>query len=205
MKTKFKNKVDIKLLLHKYLLWISMALSIFIFILGYALVIQPKLSKAKTDPNQSLQYVVQDLQSWDAKLKKLNSLTSRFKAFPPSHLRRVKEMLPTEFEAPLLYVHLDALAKANNSALLSVSVGDAGALNTEKALVDPNGFNLHAIDVQASFLLNPGNYDYAYYKQLLNAIENDLRLFDIESISYAPQMQSLDVSGKMYYLKTNEK
>jgi len=203
MPVKEKKTNRILIWISVQLTWVAGALVIILLIAGYFWVISPKIKSGQDKPEESLEQVRSDLSAQQAKLNQLSDLIQDYKSLSPAHFKKIEEFLPTSNDGPIIFTHLDALARANNSALLSVSVSE---LNEREAIEQKvKGeldlpANIKVIDVAAEFLMTPGAGNYPFFKQLITSIENNIRLLDIEYIDFSPTMESININAKTYYL-----
>lgn len=201
-----KNNIFLKIL-SRYIYWIASLLAIALVVAGYVFVLQPKISKYKNTPELTLEYQQQILNERQEKVQQLNNLITDYKKLPNSHFAKINELLPHANEAPILFTHLSGLAKANDTVLLNVSASELGEKDLTTVFVTEGVTtpkDLKIIDVTADFLGKVGNDSYPYFKQLVGAIEKNIRLFDIQYISFSPTLASFSFNARTYYLQNHE-
>lgn len=201
-----KNNIFMKLL-SRYIYWVAVLLAIILVVTGYMFILQPKISEQKNNPDLTLEYQQEILNERQRKVQQLNNLIADYKKLPNSHFAKINELLPSANEAPILFTHLSGLAKANDTILLNVSASeladrDLTTLFITEGVAAPK--DLKIIDVTADFLGKVGNDSYPYFKQLVGAMEKNIRLFDIQHISFSPALASFSFSARTYYLQNNE-
>ncbi len=195
---------------NKLLVWIynnlvivSSVVVIIWFILGYMFVIQTKIFESDSKPEDSIENVQLLLDARQAKLSQLNELIGDYQDLDSEYIKRLEEFLPSEKDNSILFTHLDAIARANDSVLLKAS---AASLN-EKDIINiivkedvdlPKNIEISVVDFSVLSYKNKDNY--IFFKNLLTDIENSLRLFDIEFITFSPDLESIDFSAKTYFL-----
>lgn len=190
--------------LSRYIYWVAGLLSILLIGLGYMFILKPKIYEHKKIPELTLEYQQEILNQRQRKLQQLNNLIVDYKKLPNSHFNKINELLPSANEAPILFTHLSGLAKANDTVLLNVSVSELGDRNLTTLFVTEGMAvtkNLKVIDVTANFMGKVGNDSYSYFKQMLNAIAKNIRLFDIQYISFSPTLSNFSFNARTYYLK----
>lgn len=201
-----KNNIFMKLL-YRYIYWVAVLLAILLVGAGYMFILQPKISEHKNNPELTLEYQQTVLEERQEKLQQLNSLISDYKKLPSSHFTKINELLPSANEAPILFTHLAGLAKANDSVLLNVSVSELGEKDLTTLLITESVAapkDLRIAEVTADFLGKVGNDSYPYFKQLVGAIEKNIRLFDIQHITFSPTLATFNFLARTYYLQGNE-
>ncbi len=201
-----KNNIFMKFLSH-YIYIVAVLLAVVLIGAGYLFILQPKIFEHKNNPELTLEYQQKILEERKEKLQQLNSLISDYKKLPNSHFAKINELLPTANEAPIIFTHLSGLAKANDSVLLNASVSELGDRNlttlfiTEDIVVPKD---LRIAEVTADFMGKVGNDSYPYFKQLVGAIEKNIRLFDIQHIAFSPTLATFSFLARTYYLQSNE-
>lgn len=201
-----KNNIFMKIL-SRYIYWVASLLAIALVVAGYIFILQPKITKYKNTPELTLEYQQQILNERQEKVQQLNNLITDYKKLPNSHFTKINELLPHANEAPILFTHLSGLAKANDSALLNVSASELGEKDLTTVFVTEGVTtpkDLKIIDVTADFLGKVGNDSYPYFKQLVGAIEKNIRLFDIQYISFSPTLSNFSFNARTYYLQNHE-
>lgn len=198
-----KNNLFLRLL-SKYITYVAIFLGIGLVVLGFMFILRPKYNANKAQPELTLTYQQEQLDQRKAKLDQLNDLIADYKNLPTSHFKKVNELLPSENEGPLIFTHLSAIAKAHDSALISASVNEVGGRDLVDLLINENvskPTNLQIIQVNAEFLGKSGVGSYEYYKELLDAFQRSVKLFDIENISFSPEAANFSLNARTYYLQ----
>jgi hypothetical protein len=201
-----KNNLFLKLL-SRYIYLVAILLAVVLLVVGYIFILQPKISLNKNNPELSLEFQEKVLTERKEKLQQLNNLIDDYKKLPNSHFAKINELLPLSNEAPILFTHLSGLAKANDTVLLNVATNELGnneliTLFVNEGLVAPK--DLKVIEITADFLGKVGNDSYPFFKQLVRAIEKNIRLFDIQYITFSPTLANFTFTARTYYLQTNE-
>ncbi len=201
-----KNNIFMKLL-SRYIYWVAALLGIALLAVGYIFLLQPKIFEHRDNPELTLEYQQSVLDQRQQKVKQLNNLITDYKRLPASHFAKINELLPSANEAPVLFTHLSGLAKANDSVLLNASASELGdkdliTLLVTEGVTAPK--DLRVVEVNADFLGKVGNDSYSYFKQLVSALEKNIRLFDIQYISFSPELANFSFTARTYYLNSHE-
>ena len=198
-----KNNLFLRLL-SKYIIYLAVFLGMILCILGFIFILKPKYQSNKAKPELTLSYQQEQLDKRKTKLNQLNDLIADYKKLPASLFVKVNELLPDENEGPLIFTHLSAIAKAHDSVLLSAIVNEVGGRDLVDLLIAENNTkpaNIQIIQVNANFLGKSGVGSYEYYKELLDAIQRSVKLFDIENISFSPESDNFNLNARTYYLQ----
>lgn len=181
--------------------------------LGYLLFIGPQVSAVR-------QYGAVDLSAENKRLTdradyltRLKDMLQRYDALDQTDLARFSRLLPTEADFPDLFVIVEDLVSSSDLELVSLSISP-GSATTGTA---PNGeTNPYASLAQRGDLkvLNlsisvSGGQSYDHFKAFLEKIENSLRLFNVQSLTFSPaqatqasRMESTSNSGYSINLQT---
>jgi uncharacterized membrane-anchored protein YhcB (DUF1043 family) len=198
-----KNNLILRLL-SKYISYLAVILGVVLCVLGFIFILRPKFQSNKAKPELTLSYQQEQLETRKAKLNQLNDLITDYKKLPASHFSKVNELLPDQNDGPLIFTHLSAIAKAHDSVLLNASVSEVGGRDLVDLLIAENSAkpaNIQIVQVNASFLGKSGVGSYEYYKELLDAIQRSVKLFDIENISFSPDSANFNMNARTYYLQ----
>lgn len=204
MPVKEKKMNILVIWINAHLALVAAGLVIILLVAGYLIVLGPKWRVNEDQPEFSLTRVQQELDNQQAKLQQLENLIKEYKSLPAAHFTKVAEFLPADNDAPILFTHLDAIAKVNDSALLNVAVAEVSdreliEQRVREGLNLPN--NIKVVNLTADFLVPPGSGGYPFFEDLITSVENNLRLLDIEYINFSPLLTSITVNAKTYYLE----
>ena len=181
--------------LNQHLKSIIFLLGVLIFAASYFLLWQPAWQKMNIDYSQAV--IKEKEATLTAKKKIWQSLKDTeeiYLSISPEAKARVLEFLPRDQELPNLYYNLDKLAKAAGYKIVTLVVNQETDKETnEKDSAPKKG--LQTLKVNLS-LEGSG---YQNLKNFLSALENNLRIFDLESLNWDPSDTSFEVSFKTYY------
>lgn len=203
---KKKNNLFMKFI-SRYIVYLGVLLVVVLITVGFVFVLWPKWNSHKNNPELTLAYHQEALKTRQEKLNQLNDLIADYKNLPASHFKKINELLPSANEAPILFTHLSGLAKLNNTVLMNVTANDVGdrdltTLLVTEGITTPK--NLKVVDVAATFLGKTEVDNYSYFKQLVKAIQQNVRLFDIQYIIFTPSLTNFSFNARTYYLENNE-
>ncbi len=101
-------------------------------------------------------------------------------------------LLPSDPDLPNLAVNLDAIAKSSGLILYSFSTSSTATPSSGSSL---NGAQPLALTVGLN-----GKVDYPLLKTILKAFEENLRIFEIESVAFSPSQASLNFQITTFFL-----
>ena len=186
-------------------------LTILILIVGsYYLILQPKYREVSIGGRYNLSSLQQDLENRNEYLKKLQELNDSYKNLSSSQLTRLEQALPKESDIPGLLVQLESLAFSEGVFLRGVSFSEVPqetlstrssnrtVRNNQTGASSPDQL-VRKISVNLD-LLSAGAGNYEQIKSFLAALENNLRIFDIDSVFFDPNQTVFSVNLVTYYL-----
>ena len=179
---------------------------IFWLFLGYLLVLHNKIFSEQESVSKMQMQLEQRLAQKQQQLADIDKLFQSYQSLDKSHFYKLNRILPKEAEGPLIFAQLDALARANESILMSVQVSEVSEQNLSELKLQ-QGISLppgvKVVSVEANLLGKAGREGYGFYKELLQSVENNLRLFDLENITFSPGLSVINLSGVVYYQSEN--
>lgn len=197
---------QILIFISKHFTEVLIGVVIFWLFVGYLLVLHNKIFSEQESVGKMQMQLEQQLVLKQKQLADIDKLFQSYQSLDQSHFYKINRILPEESEGPLIFAQLDALARANESILMSVQVSEVSEQNLSELKLQqevnpPAG--VKAVNVEASLLAKAGREGYGFYKELLQSVENNLRLFDLESITFSPGLSVINLSGVVYYQSEN--
>lgn len=182
----------------------------------------PKLTEIRDVGLFDLQRTREKLAVEQEILQATKALVAKYQQFNTEDLEKLRNILPDEPDLPTLFVQVEALALAAHLNLNSVGFADLAPSTTTTAPATQGLPEEKTVEetkpipvVQAAELpagikhLNvnftvSGGQGYGNLKDFLATIESSLRLLDIQSLSYAPdlggeQEESYQIRALTYY------
>ncbi|HJV33139.1 MAG TPA: type 4a pilus biogenesis protein PilO [Patescibacteria group bacterium] len=177
----------------KILVWVArhlmpsgLALVGVLLALGYLFVFRPEFARIRqADRTARLQ---QERAGKEAYLKQLDDLNAAYEAYDPEDVQRIRAMIPAEEDTPGLMAILEAAAQASDLQLTTINfaTGDTTGLSGVQGL--------GALNI--SIAVQHGNYQ--RFKLFLEALESNLRLFDVRSANINPVTSSYSMTIRAY-------
>lgn len=205
-----KNKINI--FLYKYFNLVVLCIVVIILTFGYLSFIKPKYDQINNEYKTAS--VEEDSKYLERKkyLKQLEDLKQEYQEISVVDIEKIKIMLPEEDNHEELFAQFEDIILKNGLLLTSLSISevesklvDTKALKEENDSAEDSSSNegileIKTILVSLSFL----GTDYEGLKNILSILENNLRLFDINSLSFNPGGNSTSLELYTYFLEKDE-
>lgn len=177
-----------------YFKWV-IALTVFLILAsGTFFVILPKYSLVE----KKIEAANQTLKAKEIKLtqylKNLNELNENFKAVSSDELSKINVILPDKPGVEDLYSQIEKLVKNNGLLISSLNIPPIETVSASEIAPDDNR---EAKKVRIN--LNVVGADYTSFKNLLRTLENNLRLMDVESVTFSPKEKNVSLDFTTYY------
>ncbi len=161
----------------------------------------------------SVQSVQAQITEYDSALSKADELQrlkqqllSRYNAFNPIDIDRLKKLLPDHVDNVRLVLDLDTLASKHGFALQNVVI-DAQGLTSRAADLAVIGADQSAVDSLTLKFGTSGSYP--QFVEFMQALENSLRIVDLVELTMDPDLSAqgaeasyrFDVTLRTYWLE----
>lgn len=154
--------------------------------LGYAFVFRSQLAAIKNADRVA--FLTGEYQAKDGYLKKLDDLNVEYAAFDAEDVDRIRQMIPTGMDVPGLLAMLETVSNASDVQLSGVNFAASDTTGL------PGVQGVSAVNISISIQ----HADYARFKLFLDALESNLRLFDVRSASINPAGASYTLTIRTY-------
>lgn len=174
-------KKQIENIVGRYFFIIIIAAMLLVFLLGYLFLVLPtQRTAASGDIYQASE---NEYLSLKRQLAELNELTKIYQSIDPKDIDKIEKFLPPKARIEELMKQMEVIVLQNGFFLTDLQISDEsgqdiGSVNISMGIVGPN---------------------YAGFKNLLYALESNLRLLDIKQISFDPAGRSAAISLVAYY------
>ena len=165
-------------------LFVVIFVSILLFI-SYLVVLKPKVDSTTAAISENISSHQRILQAEKTKLASLESAIADFGKIDQVDLDRVNQILPDNYDKELLFGELEEIITKNGFEPTSISISK----EDDEAKDSSNNSNAPEV-VKVSDKIGLVNInigiaaiDYAGLKNLLGALENNLRLLDVEKVT----------------------
>ncbi len=189
---KLKSKNAFNLFFNRYFNIFLAVLLVLILILSYFIFIKPKF-------NQTLQAIRANIAQQETlyaeqekKLASLKAVATLYDKITAADLNKFNAILPNDYVKEKLFGELEEIITQNGFILGSVSL-----TKTAPAEILSASESKSLGEIRAG--LKIGAIDYAGLKALLKTLENNLRLFDVTTVSFSPAGQTAELNLTTYY------
>lgn len=162
--------------------WITFSLALLIIgSMGY-LVLFPKYQVFSVQKNNDLPQLQQQLDETKARLNQISKDKVDFsKIKSNTELQKLLQILPTEQQVSNIFIQFDTMAREENFKIVNFSISeDLSKDNVRDGQALPT--NVHRIQIQTSL----AGSSYESLKRLIHMLETNLRLMDVNSLSFIP-------------------
>ena len=177
---------------------------ILIFVFGYFLLLKPKYDQINNQINLVNNQEQRDYQSKVQELQQINSLIDVYKKIDPDYVKKINSLVPVEKNREELFSQINYIVAKNQLLLSQISLASANSLDkkTEKPATTTAKDYLASGEVEkVSISISVKGATYELLKNFLSALENNLRLMDVQAISFNPKDGSASLTVNTYYLK----
>jgi len=187
--------------LNKNFKWFIVLVVIIIFTTGYFYLLKPKYEQTQKVLKIINQKKESDYQTKKKHLEKIKNLLLAYSKIRPAYIEKINSIAPTKNEE--LFTKINQLISNQGLLVQSLDIQRIGSREPQK-----NTNNKQKKDYLASgdlgaikINVNVRGTDYESFKKLLYAIENNLRLIDVQKVSFNPEGQSSQLVLLTYYTK----
>ncbi len=207
-----------------YFNWVILIIAVTILVAGFSMIIKPKYELVIRDVeivrrDKEGEYLIQK-----SYLDKLNELKNAYQNVRPEDKRKINNVLPEKVEIEEFFSNMETLILRNGLILTSLRInsadleleenkaisknkedtsssaqGQKNIYKIEEAKAETNDLSEEIGKIQIAMSIIGTDYD--GLKTLLQAIESNLRLMDIENISWSPDGNSTNLQLVTYYMK----
>lgn len=202
-----KTPAIVTKVLTDYFRWLAGAVAIVVVIIGYVVLIAPKLSEVQSSEVAKQKAAEADLKAKQEYITALKESNAKFAVTLPVERRQViDDFMPSDADFPGLLLTVKNIVAQSNLTLSSITIGQggqvavaAGAATTPTvATTDGSAPSAQAATVgginvktQDITLTVSGGTSYAAFKNLLTNIESSRRLFDVVSVSFSTALPAV--------------
>jgi len=141
-----------------------------------------------------------ELQKLQEVINKMNELVGVYKE-KETEIEKIWQILPKESDITGLLVQFESLSAQSGLFLSSINFSEVGQQQETAGLPEETQPQLPYKTLSISIKIT-GSYD--AFKNFLSNLENELRLVDVQSISFAPKGEINDIfdfslTGNVYY------
>lgn len=175
-----KLRVSIAQFFVTYYIWIVLATIVLIVGAGSYFVLLPKYRLYMLQKDSELTSLRTTLEQEKSRLEKLQNTQLQFEKFEQNeNIQKLSKVLPTKREISDLFNQFEGITQQADFTLLNLSVSEDLSENSS----NPSG-ELKSLRVQ----INVSGGGYNSMKGFLTLLEDNIRLFDINSLTFTPNI-----------------
>lgn len=182
-----KGLKGVKIFIATHLMMVSIAVFVVSLLLGYLLLYGPELKRVN---QANVANSLEEERAAKARyLEGLARLSSAYGELDAEQVESLNRMIPEDGDVPVLLAMIEAAAVNSDVNVNSISF----------ALGEPDGFAVGIADIATMNVnMSVSNASYTRFKLFLEALETNLRLFDIRSMDIDPASASYNLSIRAY-------
>jgi Tfp pilus assembly protein PilO len=182
-----KQMNNLNLFLNRYFNIFLAGLIILILVGAYFILLRPKFQDTMAIIQQSLEEQQKLYLGQQKKLVNLQAINAVYKGINEEDLKKFDVILPDNYPSEALFGEIAEIITQSGFIISTVSFS-----REEAALGTVGRLNIN---------LSMNAVDYSGLKSLLRKLENNLRLFDIQDISFSPGDETVSLTIVTYYYK----
>lgn len=193
-----KNQNSLNLFLNNYFNIILVFILIIILTAAYITLIKPKYLETKWLIQENLEQQHRIYAEQQKRLKNLEVVANLYSKIPSADLQKFNEVLPDNYIKERLFGELEEIITENGFTVNSISLEKTEEGNKINNLGE-EGSNIPEKVGTVNLSLSLSAVNYSGLKNLLRLFENNLRLFDVRQIDFAPDDNSVDLNLSTYF------
>jgi len=196
------KKSYIRYYLDKYYVLVLIIVFILILILVGNFVLKPKYNKVRYGGSSNLKTHLELINTQKNYITSLKKLKSNFSNINKKEVEKLLDILPSQKDIPGLFVQLEDIAQGQNLTLTSIDIAEEEGITI---IGSESGGKTTAPEIKKLKInINLQDSSYQSLKDFLTSVENNLRLFDIVSLTFGQNVSSFDLNLITYYLISDE-
>jgi Tfp pilus assembly protein PilO len=201
LKSKIKNMVPpfVKTWFLEYYMEVSIGIAIVVFLIGYALVLHPKLQEARDFSVSNYELELKEKEKLEEKLDYLVGLSSQRSRVSKSKIDKISEILPEKAATPQLITSVEGIAQESGVTIegIEMSILDDYIAEDEQSIANPLPSTVGIVEFNLSLATGP----YEQVKLFLENLENSLRILDVIALMYSPLEENYSIIFRSYFLE----
>ena len=193
----FSPESKLNKFLNEYYKYLAIATSALVIIISFFLLLFPQYQKIKNEGLLEHQEAILALEDRQQYLENVKQMKVKYEVLNYRAWQSLDIILPQKDDIYLLFAQMESFAKENNLILSSININDSSA--TAQPVADttaPKEIQEVSVVVNVS-----GIESYEDFKTFLDRLERNIRILDIDSISYSPDATAYTLTMTTYYLK----
>ncbi|PIY97044.1 MAG: hypothetical protein COY66_01580 [Candidatus Kerfeldbacteria bacterium CG_4_10_14_0_8_um_filter_42_10] len=205
------NKNKIVLLVIRYFRFVLGGVVVLLLFISFYFILWPKYSEINDQGGLDYKSKVKLLESRKQELSQLQDLEKKYSQITSAEKEKLRKILPSSKYFSDLFVQMENLAKESGLIVSRISITEEGSTGVA---TDTNGSNtgsnanvgktIGGIGTLGISLSVEGDNSYPALKIFLDNVEDNMRIVDMDSLSYSPPSEetpAFTVNLKTYYLE----
>jgi len=190
----------ILLFTNRFFIPIAVVLVICIFIASYFTFIEKEIANIKNIGVVDFQKKKNELSEKNALLDKIKKVHESYLKINKDEIKKISLILPEEKDTASLFMEVESLARKSGLLLNGVDIAQGGAISVPASGgTDSPALNINKLNINLKI---QGIDKYDKLKLFLNNIEKEIRILDLNSLTYSPGTDSYALSLITYYQGT---
>jgi hypothetical protein len=185
-----------------YFNWIIIGIVAVIFISGFFFLLLPKYRQTAGYIKASNQQQALDTSAKREELKKIQQLLAAYDGIDKKYIDKINAIAPVIKNKEELFSELNYLVSVNQLVLQTITLSQKDGYEDQGLVpISPAQGKIPTNIETVNIILTIRGINYESFKGFLTALENNLRLMDVLTVSYAPSSESTSLSINTYYSK----
>ena len=181
-----KNSKSITEILEPFLIVAIFAVILYV---GYTTLFQQQFEQLLPGGSLHVETVKQQLSDRKDYLAALTKLDDLYQSSTKDVSKELSELLPSDQGVPQIFASYEAIGNKFGVSIQSIDIV------SDKAVAPKQNSGVQSLLVS----MKVANASYDSVKQFLDAVENNVRIADVQSISFDPRSRFIDISLRSYY------
>jgi hypothetical protein len=194
-----KSGPQLQLFFVRYYYLIAAALAVGVIAAGYFMFLEPKYISIGIGASNDTTFLKDEQAKRQKYLVQLKDVSKKYRSINQTELTRFKAILPTEPDLPDLYAQFQTLTLKHNLLLGGIAFSEVGDQTAAEGEAKTGNGKLKKLSVSIN-VAGQGQGSYEEMKSFLTTLEDNLRLFDIQSVFFTPGSSAYAINLYTYYL-----
>lgn len=166
-----------------------------VLLLGFLLFLRPEIKRGNSFSQDVIKRLTADIKASELLIQQIDAFRDKFTATTPTAmLDKLNEVLPPTSQIPNLIINLEAVAEVSGLQIRNLNI-------TEVPAAGQGDSQQTEIPQQVMIKMDLTGGGYNAFKSFLIALERNVRLFDVEDLSFDPTKDSFSIRGAAYYVE----
>jgi len=174
--------------------WLVVIVVIIILLFGFFKLIIPQYKETVRIAEIITQQETVDVKSKEQELEMIKKLLLSFEKIDSRYVDKIDAIVPFKYNKEELFTEFKYIVRNSGLKLQSINISDGGASPIGTSKISKR---LRKIIINISVK----GTDYKAFKNFLSILENNLKLMDIENVSFNPDGKSTQLIINTYYIK----